>query len=169
MAGLPAAERKRLEDFQQQAAASLNRTLGDAAGEIRPTDLTVRMYRAQKGGNTFPVTVSVRPHDGQDGQPCPNAPAKGFTCKEAELPGGIRARVITAPVNSEKTLGTDVTFSYGRSSVWLSVGPDDDAGASSPVTGDQLLAAARDEALMDLVRYADEHPVLAKQRSVEGG
>ncbi|WP_351226834.1 hypothetical protein [Streptomyces sp. NPDC002133] len=168
MAELPDAERKRLEDFQQRAAASLNRTLGGAAGEIRPVDLSVRLYQAEKDGRKFPVIFSVQPQDGRQQKPCPDAPVKGISCSVAELPGGIPATVMLMPTN-EGISSTNVTFSYGQSKVWLAVSPDDAAGVSAPVNGEQLLAAARDEALLELVRYADEHPVLKKQQSVRGG
>ncbi|MER6994779.1 hypothetical protein [Streptomyces sp. NPDC000410] len=172
MADLPKGERKRLEDFQQQAAVALNRTLGDAVGKIRPLDLSVSQFQAEKAGKKFPLTFSVRPQDepGKPGTPeCRDIPSKGMSCEWAELADGIKARVVDTPMNSSDTLGASVLFSYGRSSVVLSVSPDDAAAASAPVTGKQLLAAARDKALLDLVRSADKHPVQEKQRYAPAG
>ncbi|MFF3565913.1 hypothetical protein ACFYXS_38400 [Streptomyces sp. NPDC002574] len=174
MADLPSAERARREDFQQQAAALLDKLLPKAVGLIRPVDLEVRRYEGQaEDGRVFPVIFSVRPSDDGSGgrPPCTDAPGglKGGSCERATLPGGIEAASYRLRVNSAETTSTTVYFSYGDSDVALAVYPDDDAAVSAPVTNKELLAVVGDSRFLDLVRYADENPMQERQASIAGG
>ncbi|MFJ4580780.1 hypothetical protein [Streptomyces echinatus] len=65
--------------------------------------------------------------------------------------------------------GADVLFRYGHSDVRVSVEPDVNAKASAPVSSEELLAAVGDSRFLDLVRYADEHPMQKKQTTIAGG
>ncbi|WP_328891279.1 hypothetical protein [Streptomyces sp. NBC_00316] len=176
MASLPAAERRRQEQFQQQTAALLDTLLPAGFGTVRPVDLAVSRYQGGSAGRVFPVVFSVRPTgdsaDAPDEAPCKNNPTKKSQCKEAELPGGIVARAITAAGNSkgDKTItGVNVRFVYGDSIVVLSADGDDSSMVSAPVTADQLLGVAGDSRFLELVRYADSFPMEPKQESVRGG
>ncbi|MFF8945842.1 hypothetical protein ACF1A5_26880 [Streptomyces sp. NPDC014864] len=173
MADLPPAERKRRAEFQQQAAAVLDELLPDTVGLIRPVDLEVRRYQGQaEDGSVFPIIFSVRPSgDGSGPRPCPEQPdaLKGGSCEQATLPGGLKAVSLRLPADSPETLSTQVYFSYGHSDVELSVYPDTGATTSSPVTSKDLLAAAGDSRFLDLVRYADAHPMQKRQTTIAGG
>jgi hypothetical protein len=173
MADLPPAERDRQERFQQRAAVVLDELLPDAVGLIRPVDLEVRRYQGEReDGKVFTVIFSVRPSgDGSGPKSCPDDPdaLKGGTCQRATLPGGIEAVAYRLPSDSPETTATTVSFSYGDSEVRLAVSPDADATVSAPVTSEQLLAAAGDSRLLDLVRHADENPMQQKQTPVAGG
>lgn len=173
MAHLPPAERKRRAEFQQQAAALLDELLPDTVGLIRPVDLDVRRYQGEtEDGTVFPIIFSVRPSgDGSGPRPCPDQPGalKGGSCEQATLPGGIKAVSLRLLVDSPETMSTQVHFSYGHSDVELTVYPDTGATTSSPVTGKELLAAAGDSRFLDLVRYADEHPMQKSQTTTAGG
>lgn len=176
MADLPAAERVRQEEFQQEAALLLGELLRDGFDAVRPVDLAVSRYQGEADGNAFPVLFSVRPqgdpgHLGAD-PVCRDNALKGFRCKTAMLPGGIKVRAITAEGNGQgaRTLtGVDLRFAYGDSTVRLTVDGDDTSMVSSPVTVDQLLAAAGDARFLELVAYADRHPMEDKEHSVRGG
>ncbi|MGI5139123.1 MULTISPECIES: hypothetical protein [unclassified Streptomyces] len=173
MAQLPPAERKRRARFQQQAAVLLDELLPDTVGLIRPVDLAVSRYQAEtKDGKVFPVIFSVRPSgDGSGARPCLSAAlaVKGGSCAQAILPGGITATSLSTVADSTGTTATEVHFSYGHSDVALEVVPDAKARASAPVTNEELLAAVADSRFLELVRYADEHPMEKKQISIVGG
>lgn len=176
MADLPASERTRQEQFQQQAAVLLDELLPRGLGPIRPVDLAVNRYRGGQDGNTFAVIFSVRPKADPDGagatQPCLDIAAKGLRCRTAMLPVGIKARVLTVEGNAKGTrtiTGVNLRFSYGDSVVRITVDGDDSTMVSAPVTGDQLVAAAGDSRFLKLVKYADEHPMEDKEHSVRGG
>jgi hypothetical protein len=62
-------------------------------------------------------------------------------------------------VDSPETMATLAYFSHGHSDVELTVYPDEDTTVSAPVTSEELLAAVGDSRFLDLVRYADEHPM----------
>lgn len=176
MAGLPEAERTRQEQFQSQTAVLLDELLHEQLGTVRPVDLEVSRYQGESRGNTFPVVFSVRPKADPGGVPtalpCRDIPSKGFRCRTARLPGGIRVRAITAEGNgtgSQTITGVDLTFAYGDSTVRLSVSGDDSSMVSAPVTVDQLVATAGDSRFLKLVQYADGHPMEDKEHSVRGG
>ncbi|MFI2760849.1 hypothetical protein ACH5A3_18570 [Streptomyces echinatus] len=174
MANLPPTERKRRAQFQQQAAVLLDKLLPDSVGLIRPVDLYVSRYQGETtDGKVFTIIFSVRPSgDGPDSKPCPPAAAlatKGGSCKQVTLPGGIKATSLRVLTDSPETMSTDVLFRYGHSDVRVSVEPDVNAKASAPVTSEELLAAVGDSRFLDLVRYADEHPMQKKQTTIAGG
>ncbi|WP_327369231.1 hypothetical protein [Streptomyces sp. NBC_01217] len=176
MADLPADERKRQEQFQQQAAALFDELLPAGFGTVRPVDLAVSRYQGAAKDGVFPVIFSVRPSSKPGGsmknEPCQDNPKKQYQCKKAKLPGGIVARAVTAAGNTKdgkSIIGVDVHFVYGDSTVVLSAGGDDSAMVSAPVTADQLLAVAGDSRFLNLVRYAESSPMEPKQESVDGG
>jgi hypothetical protein len=173
MADLPPAERQRREEFQQRVAVLLDKLLPDAVGLIRPVDIAVQRYQAEtKDGKVLPIIFSVRPSgDGSRPKRCPADPGalKGGSCEQATLPGGITATSVRLFVNSQETMSTEVYFSYGHSDVGLTVYPDDAGTVSAPVTSKELLTAAGDSRFLDLVRYADEHPMQEKQTVIVGG
>ncbi|MET7860442.1 hypothetical protein ABZS81_25165 [Streptomyces sp. NPDC005318] len=180
MADLPATERRRQEQFQQQAAVLFDELLPPGFGTVRPVDLTVSRYQGGAKGDVFPLVFSVRPGgDAANEQPCPDTSTKVYQCKEAELPGGIVARAITWPssrptaagnAKGDKTItGVNIRFVYGDSTVVLAADGDDSSMVSAPVTADQLLGVAGDSRFLELVRYADSFPMEPKQESVRGG
>ncbi|MFJ8976101.1 hypothetical protein [Streptomyces sp. NPDC102282] len=169
LTGLPAGERQRLEGFQQRAAVALDEALPDTVGTVRPVDSTVARYQGEADGNVFTVTFTVRPADGRAAEDCRDVPAKRMTCVKAELTEGVEARLRRAAVNSLATESTSIAFEFGNSTVLINVSPDEGKGVSAPVTVEQLLDGVRGSGLLDVVRYADEHPVLQKQVSVQGG
>ncbi|WP_406100148.1 hypothetical protein [Streptomyces sp. NBC_01013] len=176
MADLPPAERARQEEFQQQVAVLLDELLPARLGTVRPVDLAVDRYQGGSDGNTFPVIFSVRPQadpgDAGADPPCQDTPSKGFRCRTVMLPDGIKVRSFSAVGNqkgSQAITGVGLSFTYGRSSVRLSVDGDDSSMVSAPVTVDQLLHAARDPRTLKLVKYADGHPMEDKEHSVRGG
>ncbi|MDF6044163.1 hypothetical protein LRD69_18875 [Streptomyces sp. JH14] len=176
MAGLPAAERRRQEQFQQQAAALLDTLLPAGFGTVRPVDLAVSRYQGGSNGRVFPVVFSVRPTGGSADAPgeapCRDNPKKMFQCKEAKLPDGRVARVVSAAGNQKDgrtIVGVSLRFVYGDSTVLLSADGDDSAMVSAPVTADQLLGVAGDSRFLALVRYAETFPMEPKQESVRGG
>ncbi|MBB4983763.1 MULTISPECIES: hypothetical protein [Streptomyces] len=160
------AESARHAQFQQQVSALLDELLPASVEDIRPVAGEVSSYRITAGGTTFPVTLSVRPAEGERLQECRNQPPK-ITCEKADLGGGRTAQVYAMAVNRTDTLGAMVVTRYGRSKVLLSVDPSDTA--SAPVTGAQLLTVVRDARFTDLLKYADAHPVQKKDAPVEGG
>jgi hypothetical protein len=167
MASLPAAERDRLADFQQRVAASLNATLGtELEAVVRPQDNRVDLYRMTTDRGTFLVQFTVVPEDPGRDRSCQEV--KGARCGTATLPGGTSADVRIAPVNDMSTTGVEIFWSTGTSDVALAVLPDDEKLVSAPVSAKQITAAARDEALLAEVRYADRHPVAKKSPSVPG-
>ncbi|MER5913618.1 hypothetical protein ABT124_24780 [Streptomyces sp. NPDC001982] len=173
-ANLPPAERKRRAQFQQHAAVLLDKLLPDSVGLIRPVDLDVSRYQGEtKDGKVFTIIFSVRPSGDSSGWTrCPDPGAlavKGGSCKQATLPGGIKATSLRVFTDSPETMSTSVRFRYGHSDVELTVYPDVNAKASAPVTNDELLAAAGDSRFLDLVRYADEHPMQKRQTTIAGG
>ncbi|MGW8884689.1 hypothetical protein [Streptomyces sp. NPDC055749] len=167
--GLPPAERERFEDFQQRAATALDEALPDAVGTILPIDSSVAQYQGEKDGKVFSVSFTVRPDDGEADGECRDIPSKKMTCETAELADGIEARVRVSSSGSMATTSTSISFAYGSSDVRLDIYPDEEAQASAPVSAEQLLDGVRESGLLDVVRYADEHPVLKKQVSVQGG
>lgn len=176
MADLPAAERARQESFQQKVARLLDELLPRGLGTVHPVDLAVSRYQTAEDGSTFPVVLSVRRRgDGDEGPeapPCRDNPAKGFQCKQAMLPGGLKARAVTAVGNSrgsQTITGVDVTFDYRDSAVRLAVTGDDTTMVSAPVTADQLLAVAADARFLELVAYADSRPMEEKDGAIRGG
>ncbi|MGW1722437.1 hypothetical protein ACWCQK_05790 [Streptomyces sp. NPDC002306] len=173
MANLPPTEQERRARFQQQAAVLLDKLLPDSVGLIRPVDLNVSEYQGQtEDGKVFTVIFSVRPTgDSPDPGPCPSAVLadKGGSCQQAMLPGGIKATSLRVPTPSPETMATSVRFRYGHSDIGLAVYPDGNAKASAPVTTDELLAAVGDSRFLDLVRYADTHPMQKKQTTTVGG
>ncbi|MFD6274964.1 hypothetical protein ACFWFI_05235 [Streptomyces sp. NPDC060209] len=72
-------------------------------------------------------------------------------------------------VGSTETTSTSISFVFGNSTALIDVSPDEGKGVSAPVTTQQLLDGVRESGLLEVVRYADEHPVLEKQDSVRGG
>ncbi|MFE2017253.1 hypothetical protein ACFW9O_04255 [Streptomyces sp. NPDC059499] len=167
--GLSGAERKRFEEFQQWTATALDGALPDAVGTIRPLDSSVVAYQGEKDGNVFRVTFTVRPDDGVAAGPCTSIPEKGTTCETVELEAGTGTRIRVGASGSMETNATSMTFTYGGSDVRLEISPDERTGRSAPVTAQQLLDGVRESGLLDVVRYADEHPLLKKQVSVRGG
>ncbi|WP_330240181.1 hypothetical protein [Streptomyces sp. NBC_00525] len=176
MADLPAAERARQEQFQQQAAALLDELLPQAFGPVRPVDLAVDRYQGGKDGPVFPLTFSVRPkaapgeaHD----PPCRSVPEKHLRCKEVTTPDGITVRSVSVSENGRKeartVTDTVLTFERGRSRVTLSVEGDDEAMVSAPVTSERLLAVVQDKRFLELVAYADAKPMEPKEHVVRGG
>ncbi|WP_143662643.1 hypothetical protein [Streptomyces sp. CB03238] len=163
---LPPAERTRLADFQQQAAALLDELLPPSVGEVRPVDGMVSAYRIESGGRTFHLRFSVRPAGKEPLPECRNIPAKSMTCEHLTLGGGMRVQAYTMPVDAPGTLEASVVLGYGRSRVALTVSP---SGVSAPVTARQLADVLRDERVRELLRYADEHPVQPESTSVHGG
>ncbi|MEV0782712.1 hypothetical protein AB0I52_06935 [Streptomyces sp. NPDC050423] len=169
MADLPTAERARQEEFQRHVALLLGELLPQL-GPVRPVDLAVSQYQAGRGGNVFPVVLSVQAESGrsvapQEG-PCRDYPDMKLRCKRAVLPGGIVAHattVVTGPDGSPDSTSTIVRFTYGDSSVILSVDGDEDTKEPSPVTADQLLAAAGSPRFLNLVKYAAAHPMETKE------
>ncbi|MFF4093095.1 hypothetical protein ACFYYY_04390 [Streptomyces sp. NPDC001834] len=181
MADLPAPERGRQEEFQQQAAAVLDELLPAAFGTVRPVDLAVSRYQAGSRGHVFPVVFSVRPTGGPSGAPsggvaqeppCQDAPVVKYRCEQVTLVDGITARAVTAAGNSKggkDVVDVSVHFTFKSSAVVLSVDGDDSASVSAPVTADQLLRVARDDRFLRLVRYAEAFPMEPMQESVHGG
>lgn len=177
MADLPTAERLRQEEFQLQAAALLDELFPRRLGPVRPVDLAVSQYRAGQDGNTFPVIFSVRPKAAPSGAapadpPCRDIPSKGLRCRSVTLPDGITFRSVTVAGDAKESptvTDVDIRFSYGVSTVRLSVDGDHSSMVSAPVNSDQLLAVARDSRFMELVKYADRHPMEDKEHSVRGG
>ncbi|MGR4882757.1 hypothetical protein ACIPUC_25595 [Streptomyces sp. LARHCF249] len=168
MADLPVAERTRQENFQNQAVGVLQGLLPESVGTVQRTDLSVRLYQGTKDGKTFTIVFSVRP-SGADHTDRPCLEVKGQVCKQATLPGGIRATAATAPINNGDVTETRLSFRYGKSSVSLAVSPHDASNTSAPVTNDQLLALAKAPAFLDLVKTADADPVEQEQTIVPGG
>ncbi|WP_329208454.1 hypothetical protein OG257_16465 [Streptomyces sp. NBC_00683] len=167
--GLSGAERKRFEEFQQWTAAVLDGALPDAVGTIRPLDSSVVAYQGEKDGNLFRVTFAVRPDDGVAEGPCTSIPEKAMTCGTVELEAGTEVRIRVGASGSMETNATSMAFTYKGSDVRLEIAPDERTGRSAPVTAQQLLDGVRESGLLDVVRYADEHPLLEKQVSVRGG
>ncbi|MER5475604.1 hypothetical protein ABT026_01265 [Streptomyces sp. NPDC002734] len=167
MANLPAAERDRLAGFQQRVAASLNATLGTELDVVvRPQDDRVDLYRMTTDRGTFLVRFTVAPRDPRHAPSCREV--KGARCEAVALPGGTPADVRVAPVNDVSTTGIEIFWSTATSEVALAVLPDDERLVSAPVSVAQITAAARDEALLAEVRYADRHPVAKKSPPVPG-
>ncbi|MFC0600648.1 hypothetical protein [Streptomyces palmae] len=173
MADLPAAERKRQEEFQQQAAAVLNELLPAAFGTVRPVDLAVSRYQGSSGDHVFPVVFSVRPTGGLAQEPpCQDVPAAKYQCERVNLMDGMTAHAITSTGISKggkEVVGVSVSFVFKDSTVVLSADGDDSAAVSAPVTADQLLRVARDERFLRLVRYAEASPMEPRQESAHGG
>ncbi|MFC9269193.1 hypothetical protein ACFTXJ_15660 [Streptomyces zhihengii] len=168
MADLPADELSRRVAFQDEAVGVLQELLPPGTGTVRRTDLNVARYQVDRGGSAFVLIFSVRPSTRSQATPvC--AEAKGAVCATAVLPDGVKARAVTEPVGSGEVTATEVTFTYGRSEVTLSLSPDESTGVSAPVTNEQLLAVASDPAFRELLRYADERPMEPLATSVRGG
>ncbi|MBO0918593.1 hypothetical protein [Streptomyces laculatispora] len=170
MADLPDAERARQEEFQRQAAVLLGELLPRELGPVHPVDLAVSRYQGGRDGDVFPVVFSVRPESDPDVAPqelpCRDYPDERLRCRQATLPGGIKARAITTvadPARPPAAEGAVVRFTYGDSAVALSVNGDENTREPSPVTADQLLTVAGDSRFLDLVKYAAAHPMEAKE------
>ncbi|MER5311156.1 hypothetical protein ABT034_25585 [Streptomyces sp. NPDC002773] len=165
--GLSEAERARHAAHQQRVAALLDELLPATVTEIRPVKDKVYVYRIASGGETFRMTVSVRPSDENRLKPCVDDPVRGFHCEKVTFDGNREAQLVSMLVNGDETSGSYLDFRYGDSRVQLSVDPE---RVSAPVTPRQLLAVAQDPRFLDLVRYADENPVETKAPpAVEGG
>ncbi|MGW0788251.1 hypothetical protein ACWD04_08335 [Streptomyces sp. NPDC002911] len=94
---------------------------------------------------------------------------------ERLLPFGSTA-LVHAPVRgrgsavgSPDTTSASIAIDSGNSSALIDVSPGEGRGFRAPVTTQQLLDGVRQSGLLDVVRYADEHPVPEKQISVRGG
>ncbi|MFE0640877.1 hypothetical protein ACFW2Y_04530 [Streptomyces sp. NPDC058877] len=161
-ARLPEEQRARLDAFQQQAAVVLDELLPAAVGTIRPLDNDVRFYRGEPGGLPYSVQFSVRPAADGDPDRCRGEAEKQVSCRPVELVDGTSARVTLAPSNAHGALEISLAFRHGGSDVLLSVTPDAAATAAAPVSPTELVGAADDDRFMELVRYADEHPILGK-------
>ncbi|MFG2879704.1 hypothetical protein ACGFYU_32620 [Streptomyces sp. NPDC048337] len=168
MADLPAAERTRQENFQNQAVGVLQALLPPTVGTVQRTDLNVRMYQGTKDGKTFVIIFSIRP-SASDSNNKPCADVKGMVCKKSTLPGGIEATAVTMPVNNGNVTETELSFRYGKSNIRLAVAPHDASNTSAPVTNDQLLELAKDPAFIDLVKTADANPLEQPQQTIPGG
>ncbi|MEV7613839.1 hypothetical protein [Streptomyces sp. NPDC089799] len=169
---LPPADKNRLEQYQQRAAVLLDELLPDSVGLIRPVEGHVTRYQGEtKDGKVFPVLLSVRPSDPDTRtMPCPAEPnPRVAECKEATLPGEIKASSFHTPSDYPATTAAVVSFLYKTSFVSLTVVPANGGKASAPVSSQELLTAAGDPRFLDLVRYAHENPVQEKQTSVPGG
>ncbi|MFB7936384.1 hypothetical protein [Streptomyces sp. NPDC056049] len=154
--GLSAAERERHAQHQQRVAALLDELLPPEVTEIRPVKDEVAVYRIAAGGETFRMTVSVRPSD-EPLASCPeNLPKDKGVCETVTFDGDREARLIAMPVNELDTIGSAVSFRYGRSSVRITVDP---AAVSAPVTPHRLLDVAGDPRFLALVEDADARPV----------
>ncbi|MET9571971.1 hypothetical protein ACFYNW_30620 [Streptomyces virginiae] len=164
MADLPAAERTRQENFQDQAVGVLQRLLPPTVGTVQRTDLRVNFYQATKDGKAFPLIFSVRPSSEQP-QPCREV--RGRVCAKATLPGGIEAHASTIPTGA--VTETEVSFRYGTCNVRLSVFPHEASNTSAPVNPAQLLEVAKAPAFLDLVKAAAAQPMEKEQRSIPGG
>ncbi|WP_019888609.1 hypothetical protein [Streptomyces purpureus] len=171
-ARVPDAERQRLADFQQRAAALLDELLPDSVTDVRPVADHVRQYRITAGGRTFPLFLSVAPADDEP-QPCPSVQDKRLTCSMVDLGGGRTARALKMMTDGPDTYGYEVGLRHGRSRASLSVTAAEPTktqpAVSSPVTTEALLTVVRDRRFTDLLTYADEHPVQKKDTSVVGG
>lgn len=169
MADLPGAERARQEEFRQRAALLLGELLPREFGPVQPVALTVSRYQGRTGGNVFPLVLSVRPEDEGAALPeptCRDSPDRNRHCKRATLPGGIEAQAVTEVTLSKRSqslTGTGVRFTYGHSTVALSVDGDRTTMVSPPVTADQLLAVAGSSRFLELVKHADENPMETKE------
>ncbi|MFD0023619.1 hypothetical protein [Streptomyces sp. NPDC058382] len=171
MADLPDAERARQEDFQEETSAVLGELLPREFGPVRPVDLAVSRYQGGTDGEVFPVVLSVRRRGTPGGavpyeSPCRDDPDKKLRCRRATLPGGIKAQAVTAVSHTRRSRSihnTVVRFSFGDSTVMLSVDGDTATMVSAPVTVQQLLAVAGDGRFLDLVEYADTHPMETKE------
>ncbi|MFS0696471.1 hypothetical protein [Streptomyces nitrosporeus] len=166
---LPPGERQRLRDFQQSAAVALDEALPSAVGTVRPLSAYADRYRGERHGDVFQIVFQVRPAGDEAARTCRDIPQKRMTCEERQLTEGVTAQVRSAAAGSPDTLSVSIAFGFGNSTVLLEVLPDEETGASAPVTGSQLLDGVRESGLLEVVRYADEHPVLKKQASVQGG
>ncbi|MFD0143721.1 MULTISPECIES: hypothetical protein [unclassified Streptomyces] len=167
--GLPAAERERRAGYQQQVAAVLDELLPASVTDVRPVKDQAQAYRITSGGTAFDLTLSVRRSDDLAPRPCPSPADERARCETAALDGARdqKARLRSLMAEGPDTWTSWVDFSYGRSAVRFSVAAGE---ATAPVTPEQLLAVARDSRLLDLVRYADEHPVEKKDAPpVQGG
>ncbi|MEW2124467.1 hypothetical protein AB0891_12190 [Streptomyces sp. NPDC007259] len=176
MADLPQDERSRQTVFQNEAAGVLEGLLPRALGPVRPVDLAVSRYQGGSDGLVFPLVFSVRPQAGPGadaGPPCTSVPEKHLRCREATLPDGITVRTVNTAAGPEKEAKTitDTTlfFERGHSIVTLTAGGDADAMVPAPVTTDQLLAVVRDARFLELVDYADAHPMEPQNQAVRGG
>ncbi|MFF1507872.1 hypothetical protein [Streptomyces sp. NPDC058326] len=165
--GLSEPERERRAAHQQRVAALLDELLPATVTEIRPVKDEVHVYRIASGGETFRMTVSVRPFGVNGPKPCVDKPVRGFRCEEVTFDGNREAQLVSMAVNEPDTWGSYLSFRYSGSRVLLSVDPDE---VSAPVSPRQLLTVAEDPRFLDLVRYADENPVETKEPApIEGG
>lgn len=176
MADLPADERARQEEFQRKAAALLDKLLPEEFGPVHPVDLAVSRYQGGSGGLVLPLVFSVRPQAGPGadaGPPCTSVPEKHLRCREATLPDGITVRTVNTAAGPEKEAktitDTTLVLERGHSIVTLTAGGDADAMVPAPVTTDQLLAVVRDARFLELVDYADAHPMEPQNQAVRGG
>ncbi|MFD8424453.1 hypothetical protein [Streptomyces sp. NPDC059466] len=164
IAQLSAADRKRREEFQQRAAVLLDRLLPDSIGFVHPVRNYAQLYNGESaGGRVFELIFTVRSSKNRPGpRPCfKDIARKGGTCEYVTLPGGsgVRATSLRLRVEPSDTMSTQIAFTYAHSEAVLTVYPDVDAGASSPVTGEELEAAVGDPRFLDLVRDAAALPL----------
>ncbi|MET9518414.1 hypothetical protein [Streptomyces sp. NPDC002994] len=165
---LPKAEQQRLTAFQQKAAVVLDDLLPAAVGTIRPLDSDVRLYQGETGGKIFPVRFTVRAEPGGSLRACKGVPEKGLRCDRVTLADGTTANAYRMPVNSRNALEVSVQYRYGDSAVSLTVSPQESSGEPAPVSVTQLVRAVDNKRFEQLVRYADDHPVL-ESGSTHGG
>lgn len=161
---LSAPDRKQREEFQQRAAVLLDRLLPDSIGFVHPVRDYAQLYQGEAAdGRMFLLIFTVRSSGDRSGpRPCPkDFVSKGDTCEHVTLPGGtgVRATSLRLRVEPSDTMSTQIAFTYADSDAVLTVYPDVDAGASSPVTREQLEAAVGDPRFLDLVRDAAALPL----------
>ncbi|MFJ5273807.1 hypothetical protein [Streptomyces sp. NPDC088358] len=159
--GLTAGERTQRADFQQKAAVVLDELLPDSLGLVRPSDDDVWNFQGETAdGKVFPLFFTVHsPRGGPGPIPCPGSIHKrGGSCEHVTLSNGTRATVLRLAVHPPEIMATRIEFFYGHSHVTLTVHPDSDAQADSPVTGKALQAIAVDSRFLDLVRDAIKLP-----------
>ncbi|MFD5521083.1 hypothetical protein [Streptomyces sp. NPDC127066] len=164
LAQLPVSDRKRREEFQQQAAALLDRLLPDSVGFVRPVRNYAQLYYGEAAdGRVFQLIFTVRSSGNRSGpRPCPkDIVSKGGICEHVTLPGGsgLRATSLRLPVDPPTIMSTQIAFTYAHSDAVLTIYPDVEARASSPVTSEQLQAAVGDSRFLDLVRDAGALPL----------
>ncbi|WP_329529690.1 hypothetical protein [Streptomyces sp. NBC_01462] len=111
----------------------------------------------------FELIFTVRSSNNRSGpRPCfKNMGSKSGTCEYVTLPGGsgVRATSLRLRVEPSDTISAQIAFTYAHSEAVLSVYPDVDAGASSPVTGEELEAAVGNPRFLDLVQDAAALPL----------
>ncbi|MEU6165316.1 hypothetical protein [Streptomyces tanashiensis] len=158
---LSEAERERRAAHQQRVAALLDELLPPTVTEIRPVKDEVSVYRIKAGGETFRMTVSVRPADKRT-VPCVSRPERHYVCEVTTLTYATNreAQLFSSGGGAQDSQSSSyLRFLYSRSRVALGV--DSDAG-KVPVTPRQLLVVVKDPRFLDLLRDTDVKPVEGK-------